>query len=260
MNAEEIFSEAVQLARATVRLSAIPSGAAPVGCYRGPAPLESPLPGQHLLSFDSTALPAPLSERAELRGTLTLHHVGDYDEGPQTVFAVLPELVDFSTRPSVMPEVVEYDHLKRERDSGRRLVWPELDEKSVLLYAHPDRCLPNPAELVARGSERLHSWLRSIGWDPAWRFNGNLTRRSPAFAEYEKLYLNDLYGPKEDPPLLWTRPKGRTFAFLGGYPLVLMDEELPAGELVVTLLEEEEPRRHVFVSSDGTFKMLNETT
>jgi hypothetical protein len=260
MNVEDLFSEAVHLARATVRLSAVPSGAAPVGCYRGPAPLGSSLTGQHMLSFDSAALPAPLSERAELRGTLTLHHVDDYDLGPQSVFAALPEVVDFSACPSATAEVVEYEHLKRERDPGRRLVWTGLDEKSVLLYAHPDRSLPNPAELVARGSERLHAWLRSIGWDPAWRFNNNLARKSPAFSEYQDRYWKELYGPKEDPPLLWTLPKGRTFAFLGGYPLVLMDEELPAGELVVTLLEEEEPRRHVFLRSDGTFEMLNETT
>ena len=260
MNADELFDEAVRLARVTVRLSPVPSGAAPVGCYRGPAPVASELPGQHLLSLDSSALPAPLCERRELCGTLTLHHVDDEMDGPQSVFAVLPELVDFSARPSAVPEVVEFANLKRGRDTGRRLVWPELDEKSVLLYAHPDRCLPNPAELVARGSERLHDWLRSIGWDPAWRFNNNLARRSPAFAEYAERYCNEVYGPSEDPPLLWTLPKGRTFAFLAGYPLVLMDEELPAGELVVTLLAEEEPRRHVFVSGDGTFHMLNETT
>ena len=68
------------------------------------------------------------------------------------------------------------------------------------------------------------------------------------------------YGSPEHPRTLWSLPKARTLATLGGWPTQLIDEPLPKGQLVVTLFADEEPRRHVVFTEAGRFEVYEEVT
>ena len=167
MDGKELWAEGLALAKPCVRLSAVPSAAAPVGCLGGP-PLDGcPLSGAHLLSFDARTLPEP-SRCASLNGTITLHG-GDDAEGEPSTAAVLPRSIDFSRCPA----------------------------EAVLLYAYPDRSVPCLADVIEYGSPKVHAWLESLGWKPQWRHNGNLNKLTPVAAEYEELWWGHREAPAE---------------------------------------------------------------
>jgi hypothetical protein len=260
VNAQDLWAEALAMARPAVRLSSIPTGAPPVGCFRGPPLAGVTLPGRHWLSFDCRCLPADLSH-SSLRGTGTLHEWLIDDDLPSR-FAVIPGHVDFAARPAAREEVVTYEELIRAGKQGRFLEWLDLDTKCVPLYASPYQSLPYVSDLLIFGSPAIHTWLRSLGWDPAWRHNNNFDKRSPVAADYERLWWDYAYGygPEEDPPLAWSLPKGRTFAILGGWPDLLIDDPLPSGRLVLTVFADGEPRRHVVLCENGRFEVLDVVT
>ncbi len=245
------------MARACVRLSSIASGAPPLGCFGGPPLATAKLPGTHLLSFDCAALPAELT-RAVPNGTATLHASPDEDLGAE--FAVVPQSVDFSARLVAPEEVKIYPNLVRADDDGQRVHWRDLETACIPLYAYSGRSLPSVSDLLEFGTPRVHDWLRSLGWKPEWRYNGNFDKRSSAAAEYAQLWWQDRYGNSERPRTLWSLPKARTFAMLGGWPAQLIDEPLPKGQLVETLFADVEPRRHVIFSEEGGFAVCEETT
>ncbi len=245
------------MARPCVRLSPIAPDAAPVGCFGGPPLATAKLTGAHLLSFDCGLLRDEIS-RAVPNGTATLH--ASPDEDLVGAFVVVPEILDFSARPVAPEDVKSYPHLVRGQDDGQRAHWRDLETGCIPLYAYPDRSLPSVSDLLELGSARVHGWLRSLGWDPSWRYNGNLDELSPAAAEYAQLWWQDRYGSPERPRTLWSLPKGRTFATLGGWPAQRIDEPLPKGQLVVTLFADEEPRRHVVLTEGGEFAVYEENT
>jgi hypothetical protein len=257
MDGKELWAEALALAKPCVRLSALPSGRPPVGCFRGPALPGSPLAFEHQLSFDLSVLPDAQSSPS-LSGTLTLHS-GDDAEGEPSTVAILPGTFDFASRPSASEVTLTHAHLARKNDDGRRVEWAGLEASSVLLYAYPDRSLPTVSDLLQYGSPKLHAWLASFGWKPSDRYNGNLDKRTPLAAEYNAAWWKDVEGKREQPRTLWWLPKERTFAVVGGWLNYLADEEFPSREPLLTLFAGEEPRRHVFVV-DGQLQTLDEIT
>jgi hypothetical protein len=102
--------------------------------------------------------------------------------------------------------------------------------------------------------------LRSLGWDPSWRYNGNLDRLSKAAADYHRMWWQDWRGPPLKPQPLRSLPKERALAVLGGWPAPLVDGELPQGRVVVTLFAEEEPRRFVVLTDDGELVVFDQIT
>lgn len=256
MDADDLWTEARSMARPVVRLSSIASGSKPVGRFRGPPIVGAALRGKHVLSFDCGCLPRELMHPA-LRGTATLHE-GDGDDFPPSEFAVIDRAIDFGALPAAREQIQVYAHLATADDDGARLVYSDLETHGVPLYAHADQSLPHIGDLLERGSPRVHAWLRSLGWDPKHRYNRNLDRRSPAAAEYDRRWWQDRYDAGETPKLLWSLPRGRTFAVLGGWPTPLRDEALPEGRLLLTVFAEEEPRRQVFLTDTGSFTVLDE--
>jgi hypothetical protein len=229
-----------------------------VGCFRGPPLPGTTLGGRHVLSFDCGQLPADLS-RAVGAGTLTLH--ADPEDCDSTSGCeVMPGGANFAARPSATELVKVHAHLARGDDDGSRYWWYELESTSVPLYAYPGVSLPSVADLLACGSPALKDWLRSIGWDSASRYNGNFDARSPAASQYHRRWWKEYRGEPESPQPLWWLPGGRTFAVIGGWPVLMIDEPPPAGALVCTVFAEEEPRRHVFLRAGGGFEWLDDGT
>lgn len=257
MDGKELWDEALALAKPCVRLSSVPSGRPPVGCFRGPALPGSPLAGEHQLSFDLGVLPEGLRQPS-LSGTLTLHS-GDDAEGEPSTVAILPGAFDFTSR-SVASEVTRtHAHLAKQGDDGQRVEWTGLEAGSVLLYAHADRSLPAVSDLLQYGSPELHAWLAALGWQPSHRYNRNLDKRTPLAAQYDEAWWRDVEGKREQPRAMWWLPRERTFAVVGGWLNSLMDEEFPAREPLLTLFAGGEPRRHVFVV-DGQLQTVDEIT
>ncbi|HEY6559132.1 MAG TPA: hypothetical protein VI072_17735 [Polyangiaceae bacterium] len=121
------------------------------------------------------------------------------DEDSVGEFVVVPETVDFSLRPIAPEEVKIYPTLVRGNDDGQRVHWRDLETGRIPLYAYSDRSFPSVSDLLELGSPRIHSWLRSLGWDPSWRYNGNLDKLSPAAAEYAQLWWKDPAGTSSSP-------------------------------------------------------------
>jgi len=257
MDGRELWAEALALAKPCVRLSSRPGTSPPVGWYRGPALPESPLAGAHLLSFDLSVVPEAL-RHPSLSGTLTLH-AGDDAEGEPSTVAVLPATFDFGSRRSAREVTRSHAHLAGKNDDGRRVEWEELEADSVLLYAYPDRSLPTASDLVEYGSPKLHEWLNSVGWNPSYRYNGNLDKRTPLVSEYYDAWWHDFEGDPEQPRTIWSLPKERTFAVVGGWLNFLADEEFPSREPLLTVFAGEEPRRHVFLV-EGQLQTEDEIT
>jgi hypothetical protein len=258
MTGDELWAEAQTLARAAVRLASIPNGSPPVGCFRGPPLPGVALAGRHVLSFDCSALPPALA-RVVGAGTLTLH--ADPEDCDQTSGCeLLPGPVDFAARPAAHESVTLHAHLARGEDDGARYWWDDLEHLSVPLYAHAEVSLPPVGDLLASGSAAILAWLHAIGWDPAARYNRNFDARSTAAAEYEKRWWKQYRGKAERPKPLWWLPSGRTFAVLGGWPVLMFDDPPPAAEFVCTVFAEEEPRRHVFPVAGGGLQWLDESS
>lgn len=255
MDRNELWQEALELAKPCVRLSSLPSGQPAVGCFRGPPLPGSTLGGEHQLSFDLSALPEAL-RHPSLSGTLTLH-AGDDAEGEPSTVAIVPGKFDFHSRDPAREVRRAHPELVRENDDGQRLEWEGLEAGCVLLYAYPDRSLPTVSDLLEYGSPKLHAWLASLAWEPSYRYNGNLDRRTPLAAEYSAAWWKDLEGAREQPRAAWWLPKQRTFAVMGGWLHYLMDEPFPSREPLVTLYAGEEPRRHVFMI-DGRLQTIDE--
>ena len=130
-----------------------------------------------------------------------------------------------------------YPNRARADDDGQRVHWRDLETGCIPLYAYLDRSLPSVSDLL-----------------------GNLDKRSPAAAEYAKLWWQHRYGSPESPRTLWSLPKARTFATLGVWATKLIDEPWSLGQLVLTLFAGEEPRRHVVFTEEGAFAVHEETT
>jgi hypothetical protein len=255
MDADELWAEALALAKPCVRLSSLPSGSPAVGCFRGPPLPGSTLGGTHQLSFDSSALPDAW-QHPGLSGTLTLH-AGDDAEGEPSSAVIVPSRFDFGSRPTAHEVTRTYPQLARGGDDGQRVAWDGLETNGVPLYAHPDRSLPMVSDLLEHGSPRLHAWLASLGWDARDRYNGNLDKRTPLAAAYDAAWRKDIEGVCQQPRALWWLPKQRTFAVIGGWLHCLMDDGFPSRQPLLTLYAGEEPRRHVFVV-DGRLQTVDE--
>jgi hypothetical protein len=246
------------LARPRVRLSSIANDKAPVGCFRGGPLPGTTLSGRHVLSFHTAVVPPSLSGRFGA-GTLSIH--ADPEDCDFTVGCeILPTVVDFAQRVVATDVVATHAHLARGDDDGRRYWWSDLDSSSVLLYAYDDRSWPYTSDLIKNGSPALQAYVRSLDWDPAQGYGKGLGARSEALKSYNQKWWRELRGEPETPQPLWWLPRERTFAVLGGWPIVLMEEPRPSDDVVCTVFAEEEPRRHIFLNAKGELECLDDST
>lgn len=122
-------------------------------------------------------------------------------------------------------------------------------EGSVPLCASEHCSLPPIDVVLRRGSERVARWLRSLGWDPAWGFNGNFPEPAPV-QRYEEEYQRSF-------PLYlegW-------WCVVGGWPMRWPEDEADPDpdRFVLMTLAEAEPWYEAWLQ-DGVLSVRERTT
>jgi hypothetical protein len=234
----DLLAEAEALARPCIRLSAIPNGTEPVAVWGA----ERVLGAGHLLSLDLARLPLMAPPILPRRGLARLRA----EESQEPTFALEDGPVDWEGLVESQPAL---QHAKNPYTGAALpplLVWPQLRERAVFLFAYEDVSLPDIDSLFLGGSNKLYGWLGQHGWQPDWGYNNNFPASKVAGA-YEREWQSRVWGQEQTSPVVG---KQRTFAIIGGWRVPLIYEEHPRGDLVLTALASTEPLISVWQVED----------
>ena len=193
MHPNEFESEGRALARPCVYLRS--TGDVFAGTWRGaPAAPQPAGPYRHWLSVDARHLPVPAS------GVVSFFT--NEDDCTSGAIVAMPT--------GQLPETAP----------------------GVPLFAVPGVSLPPLEAVFAFGSPAVHSWLKSLGWQPEWGYNDNFPEQS-VVGPYERLYQGES-------PFY----SGGAHAVLGGWHLPWPDGDWPAlvdATLLLWTFAESEP-------------------
>lgn len=244
MTPKEFLQEARSMALPSVRLSAEPNGA-PVA-YWGYAKQYGERV-HHLLSLDLRRLvEASLDVPPNVPKTGTAVLLQRADDSLSADFRLVDAPISWPDIPEAPPPVrATPTNPFTGETMGEYVIWRNLDHRAVLLWAHCDVSLPYIDDVLRYGGPRVSEWLKDIGWNPTWGYNGNFPDSAVA-DEYLSTYQTSLWG--DEGRTVPCVARGRTFATIGGWPYPL-DGESSRGHLVLTAFASTEPQIEVW--SDG---------
>jgi len=128
--------------------------------------------------------------------------------------------------------------------------WPK--RTGTELYAYSASVLPPIDAVFARGSEHVHDWIRSHGWERTDRYNDNF-KDAATVREYERIWFGEfpLYTDSD------------IYAVLGGWHLPCADadwDDLIDEGLMVLTVRDSEPWVEAWHTRTSEFKVIQRNT